>query len=196
MKKIYLLFTALFWAILLIPTATANNDTIDWWSLWNVTVVGTNKFKPTSVLWNQTPPSIWEMDTSKIQAAIDKMNAEQAEKACEQLVKQWHCFWIKLNTNIPFIGNCIQTRKCWSWATTPVNAFPKLIWSLMSLLMTIILLMSFIMIIWSWVLMTMSWADTSKYTKWINLLKRVATWMALLWASWVILKVINPNFFV
>ena len=119
----------------------------------------------------------------------------------ETVVTAPECMWIKLNTNIPFIGNCIKTYKASPTekdenATTPINAFPKLIGALMSLLMTIILLMSFIMIIWSWVLMTMSWADTSNYTKWFNLLKRVATWMALLWASWVILKVINPNFFI
>jgi hypothetical protein len=66
----------------------------------------------------------------------------------------------------------------------------------MNLLMTIILIMSLLMIVWSWVLMTMSWMDASKYTSWVNLLKRVATGMALLGASWVILKVINPNFFV
>ncbi len=149
MKKIYLLFTALFWAILLIPTATANDNTID----------------EVVVVWKKK------------------------------------CRGIQLNTNMPFVGNCIVTYNStwdanWNRVVTPINAFPTLIGALMSLLMTIILLMSFIMIIWSWVLMTMSWSDTSKYTKWINLLKRVATWMALLWASWVILKVINPNFFV
>lgn len=107
------------------------------------------------------------------------------------------CKGIKLNTNMPFIGNCIVTDEKWAKdAITPVNAFPVLIWSLMNLVMTIILIMSLLMIVWSWVLMTMGWADASKYTSWVNLLKRVATGMALLGASWVILKVINPNFFV
>ena len=107
------------------------------------------------------------------------------------------CKWIKLNTDIPFIGNCITTfENSGNGKVTPINAFPTLIGALMNLLMTVILIMSLLMIVWSWVLMTMSWVDASKYTKWVNLLKRVATWMALLGASWVILKVINPNFFI
>jgi len=106
------------------------------------------------------------------------------------------CKGVKLNTNMPFIGNCINVDSKWEKEVTPINAFPVLIWALMNLLMTIILIMSLLMIVWSWVLMTMSWMDASKYTSWVNLLKRVATGMALLGASWVILKVINPNFFV
>ena len=111
------------------------------------------------------------------------------------------CKWISLNTNMPFVGNCIQTyesksNKNWDRVVTPINAFPVLIWSLMNLLMTIILIMSLLMIVRSWVLMTMGWMDAGKYTKWVQLLTRVVKGMALLGASWVILKVINPNFFV
>ena len=121
----------------------------------------------------------------------------------QEVVVTWkkRCRGIQLNTNIPFIGNCIVTYNSkadanWDRVVTPVNAFPTLIGALMNLLMTVILIMSLLMIVWSWVLMTMSWVDASKYTKWVNLLKRVAIWMALLGASWVILKVINPNFFI
>ena len=121
----------------------------------------------------------------------------------EWVIVTWkrRCKWISLNTNMPFIGNCIQTYDShadenWDRVVTPVNAFPTLIWALMNLLMTIILIMSLLMIVWSWVLMTMGWMDSSRYTNWIKLLTRVVQGMALLGASWVILKVINPNFFV
>ena len=122
-------------------------------------------------------------------------NPQPTEGAWEE------CKWIKLNTNVPFLWKCIVTHSSstddgWKEVITPINAFPKLIWSLMNLLMTVILIMSLLMIVWSWVLITMSWVDSSKYSDWVNLLKRIATWMALLGASWVILKVINPNFFV
>ena len=105
--------------------------------------------------------------------------------------------WIKLNTDVPFIGKCIHTNKATNKdAVTPVNAFPKLMWALMNLLMTVILIMSLLMIVYSWVLMTTWWYSTNNYSKGIWMLWHVAQWMALLWASWVILKVINPNFFV
>ena len=105
--------------------------------------------------------------------------------------------WIKLNTDVPFIGKCIHTNEKTSKdAVTPVNAFPKLMWALMNLLMTVILIMSLLMIVYSWVLMTTGWYSTNNYTKGLWMLSQVAKWMALLWASWVILKVINPNFFV
>ena len=111
------------------------------------------------------------------------------------------CMWIKLNTDFPFIWNCIKTYKAAPTekdenATTPVNVFPKLVEALMNLLMTVILIMSLLMIVVSWILIASSWGDSWKYSDWIKILKKVAVWMALLWASWVILKVINPNFFV
>lgn len=129
---------------------------------------------------------------------------EQCDFGKKWAVAVWtqKCKWIKLNTNFPFIWDCIQTfdysgtNEDWTSKTTPINAFPKLMWALMNLLMTVILIMSLLMIVYSWVLMTTWWYSTSNYTKGIWLLSQVAKWMALLWASWVILKVINPNFFV
>jgi hypothetical protein len=103
--------------------------------------------------------------------------------------------WIRLNTNVPFVGNCIHTKEGSADSVTPINAFPKLIGALMNLLMTVILIMSLLMIVYAGILLTMSWADSSKYNEGVNKLQKVAIWMALLWASWVILKLINPNFF-
>jgi len=106
------------------------------------------------------------------------------------------CEWIKLNTNVPFVWNCIDvSTKGEDGKTTPVNAFPKLMWSMMNLLMTVILVMSLLLIVYAWVLMTMEGSVQVSQTKWLDIIKKVAVWLALLWASWVILKVINPNFF-
>jgi hypothetical protein len=33
------------------------------------------------------------------------------------------------------------------------------------------------------------------FDKWKKLVIKVAIWIALLWASWIILHLINPNFF-
>ena len=121
----------------------------------------------------------------------------------EEVTVLWtkKCRGITLNTDFPFIWNCIITYNStwdanWNRVVTPVNVFPKLIEALMNLLMTVILIMSLLMIVVSWILIASSWGDSWKYSDWIKILKKVAVWMALLWASWVILKVINPNFFV
>lgn len=185
MKKIKILVIAVLMCFIIWSTQNIFSYDLD-----EVVVVWDwSKWKKTGIT---TPPTT--INPSDVKINIPNQQNQQNQQNTETDDCAW---WIKLNTNMPFVGNCIHTNEnAGAWAVTPINAFPKLIGDLMSLLMTIILLMSFIMIIWSWVLMTMSWSDTSKYTKWINLLKRVATWMALLWASWVILKVINPNFFV
>ena len=106
------------------------------------------------------------------------------------------CEWIQLNTNVPFVWNCIEIKEAGSkdGATTPVNAFPKLMGAMMNLMMTIILIMSLLLIVYAGVLMTMEWS-VSKQGEGMSIIKKVAAGMALLWASWVILKIINPNFF-
>ena len=102
------------------------------------------------------------------------------------------CYWIKLNTKVPFVWNCISFTGV--NATTPINAFPKLMWAMMNLMMTVIMVMSLLLIVYAGVLMTMEWS-VSKQGEGMSIIKKVATWMALLWASWVILKLINPHFF-
>lgn len=105
-----------------------------------------------------------------------------------------NCQWIKLNTNVPFVGNCIETKV---WAnTTQLNAFPRLMGGMMRLLMTIIMIMSLLMIVIGGVLMTTGGREKSNYSKGMDMIKKVAYGMALLGASGVILKLINPNFFV
>jgi hypothetical protein len=100
--------------------------------------------------------------------------------------------WIKLNTCFPIVWDCIHTTP-WS-GTDQTNAFPYLMGALMKILMTIILVISLLMIVAAWVLMTMK-DSVKNIADWMTILKNVATGLALLWASWVILKIINPNFF-
>ena len=97
----------------------------------------------------------------------------------------WDCNWIKLNTNFPIIWNCISTS-----GTKPTEAFPYMIWALTKIVISLVLVACFILIIYAGIL----WAsDKPKEAK--DWLKRVAITILLLWFSWVILKIINPNFF-
>jgi len=102
------------------------------------------------------------------------------------------CSGIKLNTNFPIIWNCIEIDKDWE---NPTNVFPYMIWALTKIIMSLILVVCFILIIYSGILWASSWDNNSRATeaKWI--LKKVAIVILLLWFSWAILRLINPNFF-
>lgn len=105
---------------------------------------------------------------------------------------QKECSWIKLNTNFPIIWNCIEIDKD---GENPTNVFPYMIWALTKIIMSLILVVCFILIIYSGILWASSWDNNSQATeaKWI--LKKVAIVILLLWFSWAILRLINPNFF-
>ena len=106
--------------------------------------------------------------------------------------KWWECNWIKLNTNFPIIWNCIKT---WAWNTDATRAFPTMIWALTKIAMALVLVVCFILIIVAWIMRAWAWEDSQQRTKAKNLLKKVAVTILLLWFSWVILRLINPNFF-
>ncbi len=93
------------------------------------------------------------------------------------------CTGIKLNTDFPIIGNCIESIEA-------TNAFPMMMWVLTKIIISLVLVVCFIMIIVGWIF----WAwDNPK--KWQDIIKKVAITILLLWFSWVILRLINPNFF-
>ncbi|PZM87494.1 MAG: hypothetical protein DLD55_01065 [candidate division SR1 bacterium] len=124
----------------------------------------------------------------------EKKNAE-TEEQIEQEGGENKCKGIKLNTDVPFVGNCIQTSKqTKEGETTQINAFPKLMGAMMRLLMMVILIMSVLMIIAGGVLLTMK-GSVKQIEDGMALIQKVAIGMALLGASGVILKLINPNFF-
>lgn len=97
------------------------------------------------------------------------------------------CCWIKLNTNFPIIWNCIETK---SDEANPTNAFPYMMWALTKIIMSLIMVVCFILVIVSGIMR--AW---DKPKEWKELLKKVAITILLLWFSWVILRLINPNFF-
>jgi hypothetical protein len=61
--------------------------------------------------------------------------------------------------------------------------------------MSIILVACFVMIIIAWIMRAWAWEDSSQKTKAKKLIERVAITILLIWFSWVILRIINPNFF-
>lgn len=93
------------------------------------------------------------------------------------------CPWIRLNTDIPFIGNCILTD-------SQSEIFPVFIGWLIKFATSLLLLVGFICIIVGGVMVACGKDKEGK-----DLIKKVVYAMALLWASGVILKMINPNFF-
>lgn len=93
------------------------------------------------------------------------------------------CNGIKLNTNIPFIGNCIPS-------SSQQEIFPLFIGWLIKFATSLLLLVGFLCILVGGVLIA-----SDKVTEWKNLIMKVARALAAVWASGIILKIINPNFF-
>lgn len=122
------------------------------------------------------------------------------------------CCGIELNTYVPFVCDqdpqndsgtkryrcCIQfsnsnqiTTDDSTTQVNQLNAFPFLIGGLMKILMVVILVTWFgSVVVWG---MMMTIPD--QFTNGKNLIIHVVVAMALLWVSWVILFMINPNFF-
>lgn len=106
----------------------------------------------------------------------------QVNAACGE-----ECKWIKLNTCFPIIWDCIKT---WEWSTDATMAFPTMIWALTKIAMALVLIVCFIFVIVAWIKRA---SDDPKWAR--DILKKVAITVLLLWFSWVILRLINPNFF-
>ncbi len=104
------------------------------------------------------------------------------------------CCGIELNTNVPFIGKCIESETGYaspweSWVTWE-KAFPVLMGSLTKILVTVILIVSFVLIIIGGIMIATGNPSWGK-----KMIINVVIGIALLGASWVILRLINPNFF-
>ncbi|HMS91018.1 MAG TPA: hypothetical protein PKC87_02270 [Candidatus Absconditabacterales bacterium] len=104
------------------------------------------------------------------------------------------CCGISLNTSIPFIGNCIEdssaNRGPGETSVTGATAFPVLMGSLTKILVTFILIISFVLIIIGGIMIATGNPSGGK-----KMIIKVVTGIALLGASGVILRLINPNFF-
>lgn len=151
-------------------------------------------------VWNISKPICPEKWTCN-NACSDKEICDPDTWECTCDPSKW-CCWVELNTDVPFIWKCIEMWTSSSTAsadgkTTNVNslnAFPVLMWWLSKIMITVILILSFIAVIAGWVMMTgdgLMWS----YSSGKKLIFKVLAWLVLLGASWIILKLINPNFF-
>lgn len=113
---------------------------------------------------------------------------KQVDNKCLDCNLESVCCGIELNTKVPFIGNCIEDKNYGGiWAE---QAFPTLMWALTQILVTVILILSFVLIlIWGIMIATGNASGGKK------MIMKVVVGLALLWASGVILRLINPNFF-
>ena len=198
MKKIKILtiWLLLLWVLGNIPFVSANNSknnlpptacTLRGENCGPITPAGRERIQKVEA------KTAW-IKTCDLECQLKKQEEERKEKT-EELNKKPNApisNGIKLNTNFPFVGSCIG----FEWGgTNQINVFPKMVKSLMKLIISIIMLMSLIIIIIAGVMVTSSGYDSGNYKKGLDLINKVATGLALLGASGVILKLINPNFF-
>jgi len=150
---------------------------------WVINAAGT-----TSICWDREYQPLYEQCCGDQIYPLTQDCPLPDDEPEEWKRKCWdHCDWIKLNTCFPIIWDCIETK---AEATNPTNAFPYMIWALTKIVMSVILVVCFILVIVAWIMRSADKPDQAK-----KLLKRVAITILLLWFSWVILKLVNPNFF-
>ena len=122
-------------------------------------------------------------DSSSISKGGEKTNTSQTEE----------CKGVKLNTNLPFLWKCIGVSN--SGSVNQLNAFPIMIKGLMKIIISIVLVTSFLLIVAGGVMMA-SWGyRATNFSEGKAMITTVAQALAMLGASGVILKLINPNFF-
>jgi len=146
----------------------------------------TTTTSPPSTVWTSCPDVAWIP-----QKWVNTGNGTGTCKSCKD---PWVCCGVSLNTSIPFIGKCIESSAASvgpdETGVTWADAFPVLMWSLTKILVTLILIISFVLIIIGGIMIASG--DPSKGKKMIT---NVIIGIALLGASGVILRLINPNFF-
>jgi len=139
-----------------------------------------------------SPPQNWR--TNLLGVCACPTGYKPGTDPCQKCSEPGVCCGIQLNTSIPFIGNCIEDSTAnkgpGETDVTWTTAFPTLMWSLTKILVTVILIVSFILIIVGGIMIATgnpSWGR--------KMIINVVIGIALLGASWVILRLINPNFF-
>lgn len=161
------------------------------------------------VQWETVTPPTWEWweqqteEETPLNCNIKNSKGECCKKVYYdiQLKKEVCCEGILLNTNVPYIGQCIVFRKNASTQSAAgliideTSAFPILMWGLNRLLVSIILLVGFIGILIGWIMISASWAKEDWAKSGRKIIGNIITAFALLGASGVILRLINPHFF-
>ena len=140
------------------------------------------------------PPYWWEINSFWMCWCPD--GKKDVDWTCKLCSEKWVCCGVELNTAVPFIGKCIESdtgtgykSSDETWVTS-AKAFPVLMWSLTKILVTLILITSFVLIIIGGIMIAtwdLPWGK--------KMIINVVIGIALLGASWVILRLINPNFF-
>ena len=160
------------------------------WELWDSEM--TTPLNLTDLSDYAVKVSCWELP--KWYICCDGWYSVSADIWCDGVVvtpDKDKCKWIKLNTNFPIVWDCITT-----WGKTDATrAFPTMIWALTKIAMALIFVVCFIMIIVAWIMWAWAWEDAWKAKKAKDLIFKVWIAILLLWFSWVILRLINPNFF-
>lgn len=119
---------------------------------------------------------------------------KQVDNKCKSCADKDVCCGVALNTWVPFIGKCIESKTGYvggdeTWVTSE-DAFPVLMSSLTQILVTVILIVSLLLIIVGGIMIATGNPSGGK-----KMIINVVIGIALLWASGVILRLINPNFF-
>ena len=77
------------------------------------------------------------------------------------------------------------------WTTKPQE--DALIYSIQTAINWALWLLSAValcLVMYAWFLMLTSWWDSKKYTKWLNIIKNTAIWLAIIGVSWLIVSLI------
>jgi hypothetical protein len=103
--------------------------------------------------------------------------------------------YIILNTNVPFVGRCIKKEfNEWGEETNVSNVFPKLMANMIRIVMVILVVWWFLWILVWGFMIAANWAFGTKQTG-VKLILGIIAGLILLWASGILLNLINPNFF-
>lgn len=103
--------------------------------------------------------------------------------------------YIILNTDVPFIWRCIKKEfNEWASEANVSNVFPKLMANLIRIVMAILIVGGFLWILVGGFMIAWNGAFGTKQTG-VKLIMWVIAGLILLWASGIILNLINPNFF-
>lgn len=154
------------------------------------------EWTPGDLATDNTPQAWWAQEVPPPENPYENDNWQTAwGEACDPKKD------IMLNIHIPFVGRCIKKDVTAKQTaddpnnSTVGNVFPKLMWWMIRLVMTIIYIIGFLWILVGGFMIAASGADPSLKDKWKSLIIMIIGWLILLWASGVILNLINPNFF-
>jgi len=148
----------------------------------------------TSLIWTPCDnPKWWTMWWANLICSCPQ-GTKNVNDVCKPCSDPGVCCGVELNTSVPFIGKCIEDVKTNQWSdetsVTWATAFPTLMGSLTKMLVTLILITSFVLIIIGGIMIA-TWNPSG----WKKMIMNVVIGIALLGASGVILRLINPNFF-